>query len=127
MALRPCAVCGVPCPEGDCPRHPKARRWRNRPPRASKLVYASAQYRQARREALRGAPRCIYCRLALATTGDHVIPIAKGGAWGAGNVAASCSPCNSSKGDRTIAEWIRSGTASEYAHQMLGRGRYSDG
>lgn len=124
MALRPCSKCGVPCDEGNCAKHPKAARWRTRRPRVTQAVYASPEYRSGRRLVLRAAPggRCVYCLNREATTADHIIPLAHGGAWGIPNLAPACPPCNTSKGPRTIAEWIRSGTASLFAHEWLGRG-----
>lgn len=125
MAMRPCATCGVPCDEGNCPTHPKARRWRNRPVRVTTEVYRSPEYRRARRVALISTRWCAYCKLVPPTTGDHIIPLARGGAWGWPNIVAACAPCNTSKGDRTVDEWIRSGLAPRYAHELLGRGGYA--
>ena len=44
---------------------------------------------------------CHYCG-GEATTGDHVIPIVKGGVDEESNMVASCQPCNLSKGAKTL-------------------------
>ena len=36
---------------------------------------------------------------------DHVIPIAKGGSTGEGNLVPSCGKCNRSKGSKLLMEW----------------------
>jgi 5-methylcytosine-specific restriction endonuclease McrA len=47
---------------------------------------------------------CAYCA-STATTRDHVVPLARGGADSIENILPACKPCNSSKGDRLLAEW----------------------
>jgi 5-methylcytosine-specific restriction endonuclease McrA len=127
MAKRPCSKCGKIWPEGECPKHPKAARWRNRPYRSSTDVYRSPEYRQGRtfvlaEAELRHAGKCRYCVVRAATTADHIVPLHQGGARGVENLAACCSTCNTSKGPRTIAEWIHSGLAPSGAAEFLGRG-----
>ena len=48
---------------------------------------------------------CIYCGSYKNIQADHVIPIARGGTHGIGNLVSACSSCNGSKGKRTITEW----------------------
>lgn len=49
---------------------------------------------------------CMYCgRSDVALTMDHVIPLSRGGAHTKDNVVPACKPCNSSKKDKTPAEW----------------------
>lgn len=48
---------------------------------------------------------CAYCDNP-ATTWDHIEPISKGGRTTPGNVVPCCSPCNSSKHDRDVWEWM---------------------
>lgn len=54
---------------------------------------------------------CFYCGDRLApgrgTQEDHVIPVARGGTDGVGNVVYACEWCNVSKGSKTIMEWRR--------------------
>ena len=52
------------------------------------------------------AGRCAYCS-ATADTFDHIVPLSKGGRTTPGNVVPACKPCNSSKGDRDLDEWLR--------------------
>jgi len=52
--------------------------------------------------------RCEYCGTSEWVTGmsleaDHIQPLAKGGAASKENLCRACSPCNTSKGDRTEA------------------------
>lgn len=69
---------------------------------------------------------CRYCG-APATEVDHVLPRAQGGLTMLPNLAASCRPCNRSKGDRTPEEWQRDEAAKRLealmAHRRTRRGR----
>jgi len=48
--------------------------------------------------------RCgTYERLSI----DHIIPLAKGGNHSIGNLMTLCTPCNTSKGKKFLAEWKR--------------------
>lgn len=49
--------------------------------------------------------RCAYCLTAPAEHLDHVIPLARGGSHGIGNLAPACARCNRSKSDRLLVEW----------------------
>ena len=53
-----------------------------------------------------------------ATTADHVIPHSKGGPTTPDNLVAACRPCNTSKGARTLSEWIASGLAPAPAREL---------
>lgn len=52
---------------------------------------------------------------------DHVIPLARGGRHGIGNVLPACQPCNSSKGARLLAEWNVSRWLTAYALSLSGK------
>lgn len=117
--LRPCRTCRKPCPDGDCPRHPK--RGGYRPERASVVgkVYDLA-WRRLVAAALRlTGGRCAYCD-EPARSGDHVVPYTRGGASTADNVVAACRRCNTSKGNRTLREWVATGRAPVLAIKLLG-------
>jgi 5-methylcytosine-specific restriction endonuclease McrA len=119
VPLRPCGVCSTPVPAGDCPKHPK--RGGYRPDRAS---IVSGAYRGAwpavRAAALAACGfRCVYCATATATTGDHVVPTSKGGRTEIANAVGACRTCNTSKGNRTLREWVASGRAPLVALQLL--------
>ena len=51
------------------------------------------------------ASPCIYCGSKINIQADHVVPVARGGTHGIGNLVAACQPCNGSKRERTITEW----------------------
>lgn len=38
---------------------------------------------------------------------DHIIPVAKGGGHDLANLTTACRPCNRSKRDKTLAEWMQ--------------------
>jgi 5-methylcytosine-specific restriction endonuclease McrA len=52
--------------------------------------------------------RCAYCG-APAEEIDHVIPLSKGGAHSPSNVVPACSPCNGSKHDKLLLDWVLAG------------------
>lgn len=53
---------------------------------------------------------CIFCgaQLPAGSTGDHIVPLSKGGPQGAQNYLPLCRNDNSSKGDRDLLEWWQS-------------------
>lgn len=55
---------------------------------------------------LKQGRRCTYCP-ALATTIDHVVPVALGGTSHEGNLTPACRTCNARKNDSLLAEWKR--------------------
>jgi 5-methylcytosine-specific restriction endonuclease McrA len=51
---------------------------------------------------------CAYCGDPMAApTRDHIRPRSKGGTLAPGNRAFACQPCNTAKGSRTLAQWLR--------------------
>lgn len=116
--LRPCGVCRQPCPGGDCPRHPK--RGGYRPDRRSiRTKTYQRNWAGMRNAALVLADgKCQYCGKP-ARTGDHVLPASRGGPNLISNIVAACARCNTSKGDRTLREWIESGCAPAGAAKLL--------
>lgn len=48
---------------------------------------------------------CAYCDKP-ATTYDHIVPVSRGGQTEPRYVVPACGPCNSSKRDRDLDEWI---------------------
>lgn len=66
---------------------------------------------------------CAFCgKTGVKLSWDHVMPISRGGPHGIGNILPACRPCNSSKNNRTITEWILSGTAPVGVRLRLSRG-----
>lgn len=53
--------------------------------------------------------KCAYCHCSLdgCFTIDHVMPIAKGGRHTIGNLVPACKPCNSSKRDLLLFDWLQ--------------------
>jgi hypothetical protein len=50
--------------------------------------------------------QCVYCGLSTDLTTDHLIPRSRGGDDSADNVVLACQPCNTSRGDKGIFEWL---------------------
>lgn len=52
--------------------------------------------------------RCTYCgAVDVPLHCDHVQAYSQGGKTALENLAAACKPCNSSKKDRSLGEWLR--------------------
>ena len=119
VPLRPCGVCSQPCPGGRCS---KPGHWKGgyRPRRPSVLTgtYGAGWRALVAAVLLAAARRCAYCD-GPANTGDHVVPHSKGGTSTHENVVAACSWCNTSKGARTLKEWIASGRAPAQAARLM--------
>jgi len=54
-----------------------------------------------------GTP-CAMCGSLDKLSLDHIIPLARGGRHSVGNLQSLCKPCNSSKGTKTMTEWLKS-------------------
>lgn len=103
MALaRPCLTCSIPTTRGTrCPLceagHQAQRNHERDAKRGSSTQRGyGSDYRKARTKLLAGDPACHWCG-ALATTADHLIPLARGGGV-EGNLVPSCGPCNFARG-----------------------------
>lgn len=55
--------------------------------------------------AIMAAP-CTYCGAPGPGTIDHIVPLKRGGAHAASNLTSACFPCNSSKGTKTVEEFL---------------------
>lgn len=49
---------------------------------------------------------CAYCFSSPATTVDHIIALASGGDNSPANLVPACRSCNSSKGKKSILQWL---------------------
>ncbi|MFC3697076.1 HNH endonuclease [Sphingobium xenophagum] len=50
---------------------------------------------------------CTYCGAhGVQLECDHVVPVARGGSSDLGNLTTSCRPCNRSKRDKLVEEWM---------------------
>ena len=86
--------------------HPEQVRALNRAYRARKHSangYASAEAIEARVNRYGG--RCAYCEEGLFEAIDHAIPLSRGGTHWPSNLYPACTSCNSTKRDRTPAEF----------------------
>jgi hypothetical protein len=50
--------------------------------------------------------QCVYCGSITNLTTDHLIPRSRGGDESADNVVLACQPCNTTRGDKGIFEWL---------------------
>jgi 5-methylcytosine-specific restriction endonuclease McrA len=50
--------------------------------------------------------RCVYCGCDGKMTADHAIPLSRGGSNYISNIVPACKSCNSSKGTRTVEEFL---------------------
>lgn len=130
---RICVDCGVACEGFGTKRCPPCRRnithersrvcaaaWRAKNPERSRASAKAQTYK--RRSRLREMPkdftaqsvrglfeyfggRCAYC-LGMATTIDHIEPLALGGQNALENLVPACRSCNSSKGAKPLLIWL---------------------
>ena len=71
-----------------------------------KLLYNPFLFRDYRKVALkRDHHTCLWCGLP-ATTVDHIIPSSKGGSDLPQNLLASCSDCNTKRGNRSASSYL---------------------
>jgi 5-methylcytosine-specific restriction endonuclease McrA len=49
---------------------------------------------------------CINCNNSENIEADHIIPISRGGIHGESNLQPLCKSCNTSKGSKTMTEWL---------------------
>ncbi len=95
-------------------------RWNQAHPEAVRAMDMAKTHRRRTRKRENGVYRidqgylvrllnqpCFYCGENGNMTLDHVVPIARGGTHGIGNLVPACRSCNSSKNDRFITEWKR--------------------
>jgi 5-methylcytosine-specific restriction endonuclease McrA len=98
----------------------RGKAWRLTNPEAFKAARKNSEAK--RRGAMVGSPgvskeereylwfvfdgKCAYCGRP-ATTEDHVVPLARGGAHAIGNLLPACKPCNSRKRELSPEEWER--------------------
>lgn len=50
--------------------------------------------------------RCAYCDMQGKLTMDHIVPVSKGGQLTKSNILPACQHCNSSRGNKSIDEWL---------------------
>jgi hypothetical protein len=50
--------------------------------------------------------QCVFCGSTMDLTTDHLIPRRRGGDDSADNVVLACQPCNASRGEKGIFEWL---------------------
>lgn len=95
--LRPCLSCGRPTPDSRCGDCSAAK---NRARGSSKQRGYGVEWQQVRAAVLiRDRFVCHWCG-GRAATGDHLVPLACGGASTLANTVAACLSCNSGRGAR---------------------------
>lgn len=96
--LRPCIVpgCGKLTDQTRCPRH-RRRAWRTTTSSRHARGYDAA-WQRTRAAVLQDEPVCRACRQHAATTVDHIVPLAHGGArLDRANLQPLCVDCHTDK------------------------------
>jgi len=104
MPMKPCLDCGKVSRGSRCPEHERQRldriqaqrRW-ERGTRKQR-GYDEDWYRRVR-AAIKAQPWCTYCGATTDLTGDHAIPLSRGGSPDQTPIVA-CRRCNARKGAR---------------------------
>lgn len=102
MKLRTCTVCGRPHAVKGARCAACRSVGRHDPTTRAQDGEYRAERARVLAPGLDGPPRCalrIKCDGAVATTVDHIVPVARGGRH-QGNLQPACSKCNSAKGAR---------------------------
>lgn len=121
-ADRVCDECGAPIPVTE---HGIRRFCESHDMRRARLAGVPS-HRVSNRELDRLIDRyrrsCAYCGDTAAVLHlDHVVPIARGGANGIGNLLPACSNCNFSKSDRFVMEWRLNRKSPRYERRRTRR------
>jgi 5-methylcytosine-specific restriction endonuclease McrA len=76
--------------------------------RRARLSFAEGDYTAEEFATLcdRYGHRCFYCGRAVRLTADHIVPLTRGGSNYISNIIPACQPCNSSKGAKTLEEFL---------------------
>lgn len=51
--------------------------------------------------------KCAYCGSTEKLSMEHIVPVAKGGAFTKSNIIVACQHCNSSRGSKDLDEWLK--------------------
>src|SRR5690606_22558633 len=65
--------------------------------------------------------RCAYCGASGPLHMDHIVPLARGGRHGIGNLLPACASCNCSKGAKLLMEWRRDAGHNDASGLPAGR------
>lgn len=74
------------------------------PKRPSRSISSSMRLRVYKHDGY----QCVVCKSNEDLVVDHIVPLAKGGTNARENLQTMCSPCNSSKGVKSMDEWLAS-------------------
>jgi 5-methylcytosine-specific restriction protein A len=97
LSMKPCLDCGVPASGSRCRRH--QREYERRRGTPAERGYDET-WRLNVRVAITAQPFCSSCRSTTDLTGDHIVPLSRGGTNRADNIRVLCRSCNSRKGAR---------------------------
>lgn len=99
--VKPCLTCGVPTSNGSrCKPHQAQHETRRVARRGTREQRGYGRtWIKARARAIRQQPFCSNCGATEDLTGDHVVPLARGGTIETG-VGVLCRSCNARKGGK---------------------------
>lgn len=92
LPLRACIVCGERSPWSRCLKH-QPPKWRKSNTPAGKRGYGW-EWQKVRKQVLAEEPTCRSCRMAPATTVDHIVNKARGGTDARENLQGLCVACH---------------------------------
>jgi 5-methylcytosine-specific restriction endonuclease McrA len=76
-------------------------------PYRTRLGLSASAWRKLREAVFdRDGVACTYCGSPDNITVDHAIPLTRGGTNDLENLTPACKPCNSSKGNKLVSEWL---------------------
>lgn len=95
--MKPCLVCLTPTSGTRCPSCERAHERQRGTPTQRGYTYA---WSRIVAEAIEAQPWCSVCGATADLTGDHIVPLSRGGSNDRANCRVLCRSCNSAKGAR---------------------------
>ncbi|WP_078906556.1 HNH endonuclease [Streptomyces sp. NRRL S-378] len=95
-----CSSCQKLRPLGtQCPCAGSRRRYAPKPHARAKGRY-DYRWQKSRAAAIAAQPWCSFCGTGSDLTGDHILPLSRGGTSDPSNIRVLCRSCNSARGNR---------------------------